>query len=60
MNVDIEKLMTVSNYAKLKDLTRQHVYRLIKSGELTLVEIDGIKFIYLNEKSQDFIRKRQK
>jgi hypothetical protein len=60
MNINIENLITISNYSKIKDLTRQHVYRLIRSGALTLVTIDGVKFIYLDEKSMEFVRKRQK
>jgi excisionase family DNA binding protein len=58
MNVNIDNLMTVSNYANLKGLSRQHVYRLVQNNELTLIEIDGIKFILLDEKAVDFVRKR--
>ena len=60
MKVDIDQLMTVTNYGKLKDLTRQHVYRLIQNGELTMVEIDGIKFLLLDKQALDFQRKRVK
>ncbi|NCO64662.1 MAG: hypothetical protein GW772_13050 [Flavobacteriia bacterium] len=58
MTVNIDKLMTVSNYANLKELSRQHVYRLVQNNELTLIEIDGIKFILLDEKAVDFAKKR--
>lgn len=51
--------MTISNYAKLKNLSRQHVYRLIENEELTLVKIDGISFIYMDDKAKDFIKKRR-
>lgn len=60
MNINIKHLITLSNYGKLKNLSRQHVYRLVKNGELTVIEIDGIKFIYLDEKANDFVRKRNK
>ena len=60
MKVKIENLITITNYSKYKDLTRQHVYRLIKNEELTVVEIDGVKFIHLDEKAIEFVRKRQK
>lgn len=59
MKINIENLITISNYAKLKNLSRQHVYRLIENGELTLVKIDGISFIYMDEKANDFIKKRR-
>jgi collagenase-like PrtC family protease len=58
MTVNIDNLMTVTNYANLKELSRQHVYRLVQNNELTLIEIDGIKFILLDEKAVDFIKKR--
>lgn len=58
MNLNIDNLITISNYATRKDLSRQHVYRLVNNGELTMVEIDGIKFILLDEKAVDFVKKR--
>lgn len=60
MKVNIEKLLTVSNYAISKGISRQHVYRLVDNQELTLVKIDGVNFILLDEKALDFVRKRQK
>lgn len=60
MNVNIEKLLTVSNYANLKELSRQHVYKLVDNQELTMIKIDGVNFILLDEKALDFVRKRQK
>lgn len=59
MKINTEKLLTVSNYSKLKNLSRQHVYRLINNNELTLVKIDGISFIYMDEKAVDFVKKRE-
>lgn len=59
MKINTEKLLTVSNYSKLKNLSRQHVYRLINNNELTLVKIDGISFIYMDEKAIDFVKKRE-
>lgn len=59
MKVEIEKLITVSNYAKQKGLSRQHVYRLASSNELTLIQIDEIAFILLDEKSEGYTRKRK-
>ena len=60
MNVNIDKLLTVSNYANLKEISRQHIYRLVDNQELTMIKIDGVNFILLDEKALDFVRKRQK
>jgi hypothetical protein len=60
MKINIDKLLTVSNFAILKGLSRQHVYRLIENKEVTLITIDGISFILMDEKAVDFVRKRNK
>ena len=60
MNINIEKLLTVSNYANLKGISRQHIYRLVDNQELTMIKIDGVNFILLDEKAADFVRKRHK
>ena len=60
MNVNIEKLLTVTNYANLKGISRQHIYRLVDNQELTMIKIDAVNFILLDEKALDFVRKRQK
>jgi len=59
MKIDIDKLITVSNFAIDKKLSRQHVYRLAENEELTLIKIDNISFILLNNKANDFERKRK-
>jgi len=59
MKIDIDKLITVSNFANEKKLSRQHVYRLAENEELTLIKIDNISFILLNNKANDFERKRK-
>jgi predicted ATP-dependent serine protease len=60
MKINIDKLLTISNFAILKGLSRQHVYRLIENKELTLIIIDGVSFIFMDEKAVDFVRKRNK
>ena len=47
MKIDIDKLVTVSNFANEKKLSRQHVYRLADNEELTLIKINNIAFILL-------------
>jgi hypothetical protein len=60
MEIDIKKLVTITNYAKLKQITRQHVYRLVIGNEITVVKIDDVAFIYLDERALSFERKRIK
>ena len=60
MQIDSTKLKTVSNFADEKGFTRQHVYRLIKSDEINSLEIDGVLFIILDDKSKNLERKRAK
>jgi len=60
MQINIKKLITISNYAKLKQITRQHVYRLVLSNEIDEVKIDDVAFIYLDDKALSFERKRVK
>lgn len=60
MNINIEKLLTVTNYANLKKISRQHIYRLVDKQELTMIKIDGVNFIVLDEKAVDYVSKRQK
>lgn len=60
MIINTEDLLTIANFASLKQLSRQHIYRLIESNELTKVEIDGVSFILQDEKAKNFIRKRKR
>lgn len=60
MKIDIDKLVTVSNFANEKKLSRQHVYRLAENDELTLIKIDKIAFILLDTKANEFERKRKR
>jgi hypothetical protein len=59
MLVEIEKLISVTNFAKKKNLSRQHVYRLANNEELTLIMIDDVAFILIDEKAVNFVRKRK-
>jgi hypothetical protein len=60
MLINIEKLVTISNFALLKGLSRQHVYRLVENNELTMIKIDSVNFILLDDRAEDYIRKRNK
>ena len=45
MKVETTVLMTIKNYATKYKITTSYVYKLIKSGDLEPVLIDGVKFI---------------
>ena len=51
MKIDITTLKTIKNFGKMKNLSRQRVYQLIEIGRFDTVEIDGVKFIVMNEKA---------
>jgi hypothetical protein len=59
MLIDIDKLETITNYARKKNLSRQHVYRLADNDELTIMRIDEVAFIYLDDKALNFERRRK-
>jgi hypothetical protein len=51
MKVEISKLKTFTNYGKLKGISRQRIHILVNAGRFNTIEIDGIKFIVMNEKA---------
>ena len=59
MKIEINNLVTVTNFAALKGLTRQHVYRLIESKSINSVSIDGIIFIVKDKKAEELQRLRK-
>ena len=60
MLIDPNNLCKISTFASKKDLSIQHVYRLIESGELNSIKIDGVQFVILDEKAKEYQRKRVK
>lgn len=44
-----ENLVTVSTYAKMKDVAVQTVYLWIKTDKVKVTVIDGVQFINLKE-----------
>lgn len=53
-NIDISKLRAIANFAKDKGVSRQRIYELISSKRFDVLEIDGVKFIILNEKAVNY------
>lgn len=47
LKVDRTKLITQSEYAKERNLTRQRIHAMIKAGKLNTVEIKGTTLILL-------------
>ena len=43
--IDVNRLLTIPNYAKKVGKTRQLVWSMVKSGQLKWAEISGVKFI---------------
>jgi hypothetical protein len=46
-----DNLITVRNYAKIKNVTTQHIYSLMKSGKVKSHSIDGVKFVILENET---------
>ena len=42
---DIDKLMTLGNYARFKDIPRETVYQLEQKGTVEFVKIDNVIFV---------------
>lgn len=44
--IDISRLITVANFAKLKGVTRQTVYCWLNKNEHRSLVIDGVMFVF--------------
>jgi hypothetical protein len=51
MKVNTEILKTFSNFGKMKSISRQRIHILVQNGRFDTVEIDGVKFIIMNDKA---------
>ena len=57
-NIEVDKVTTATNFAKEKGIDRKWVYPLMNHDVIDYVLIDGVKFVYLNEKSKNYIKKK--
>jgi len=57
MKMDITKLKTYPNFGKAKGISKQRVHQLVAVGRFDTIEIDGVKFIIMNEKAVRYIKK---
>ncbi len=51
MNINSEKLRTVKNYGNMKNISRQRIYKLVEANKLDSIDIDGVRFIIMNDKA---------
>ena len=58
MKIDSNKLKTLPNFGKMKNISRQRIHKLVEAGRFETMEIDGVKFIIMNEKAIKY--KKQK
>lgn len=54
MKIDTSKLKTIPGFGKMKGLSRQRIHILLKDMRFDTLEIDGVKFIILNDKALKF------
>jgi len=47
LKLDITKLKTFTNYAKIRGVERQTVYNWEKTGEIKTVNVDGVRFVHM-------------
>lgn len=51
--IDIDKLVTVRHYAEINGVVRETVMQRVRKGEITLVVIDGVNFIMMEEEKDE-------
>ena len=57
MKIDTNKLKTLPNFGKLRGVSKQRVHQLVQAGRFDTIEIDGVKFILMNEKALEYLKK---
>ena len=54
MKIDIKTLKTFSNFGKMKNISRQRIHILVQAGRFDTIDIDGVKFIIMNDKATKY------
>jgi len=49
MNIQTEKLLKISSYARKINKSVQYVYQLSNMGKIEVVVIDGVKFVKIED-----------
>ncbi len=47
MELQTDKLVKLSTYAKMVNKSRSWIYKAVESGTVRAIDIDGVKFILL-------------
>lgn len=51
--IDIDKLVTVRHYAEMNGIVRETVMQRVKRGDITLVVIDGVNFVMMEDEKDE-------
>ena len=57
-NIKVDMVKTATHFAKEKGIDRKWVKPLINQDVIDYVVIDGVKFVYISEKSKNYKKKR--
>lgn len=49
MQVEIDNLKTIKNYALREQVTPSYIYKLVKEKRIKVVVIDGVQFVNIAE-----------
>jgi hypothetical protein len=49
MQVNLKWLKTIKNFALGEGVTPSYIYKLVKENKMTLITIDGVKFVDTNK-----------
>jgi hypothetical protein len=58
MKTDISKLKTFTNFGKVKGISRQRIHIAVLEGKLNTQEIDGVRFIVLDDKALSYKKRK--
>jgi len=54
------ELLKISTFALKAKVSRQNIYGLIKSKSVDVKDLDGVKFIIMNQKAEDYLNSTKK
>ena len=57
MKIDTKSLKTFKNYGDMKNISRQRIYKLVEAGKLNSIDIDGVRFIIMDETATKYKKK---
>ena len=54
MKIDTKLLKTIRKYGDMKNISRQRIYKLVEAGKLDCIDIDGVRFILMNDRAINY------